>query len=61
MNDLLFMLTATLKLAPVTVTNVQDSDLDPNELTNSSNDSDKTVIYNGYSRSSSQEQSNIYK
>ncbi len=61
MNDLLFMLTATLKLAPVTTANVQESDLDPNELTNSSNDSDKTVIYNGDSRSSSQEQSNIYK
>jgi hypothetical protein len=60
MNDLLFMLTATLKLAPVTVTNVQDSDLDPNELTNSSNDSDKTVVYNGDVHSPSEEQSNIY-
>jgi len=61
MNDLLFMLTATLKLAPITSANIQDSDIDPNELTNSSNDSDKTVVYNGYSNSSSQEQSNIYK
>jgi hypothetical protein len=59
MNDLLFMLTATLNLAPVIPSNLQDSDLDPNELTNSSNDSDKTVVFNGYSNSSSEEQSNI--
>ncbi|CAF0871108.1 unnamed protein product [Rotaria sordida] len=56
MNDLLFMLTATLKLAPVLSTNIQDSDLDLNELTNSSNDSDKTVIDDGYSHSGSAEQ-----
>ncbi|CAF3785045.1 unnamed protein product [Adineta steineri] len=56
MNDLLFMLTATLRLAPPTVTNVQDSDLDPNELTNSSNDSDKTVVDNGYNHSPTEEQ-----
>ncbi|CAF2733074.1 unnamed protein product [Rotaria sp. Silwood2] len=53
MNDLLFMLTATLKLAPVTSADIQNSDLDPNELTNSSNDSDKTIVYDGYSHSSS--------
>jgi hypothetical protein len=60
MNDFLFMLTATLKLAPVPTANIQDSDLDPNELTNSSNDSDRTVVFNGYSNSSSPEHSNIY-
>jgi hypothetical protein len=57
MNDLLFMLTATLKLAPVISVNVHDSDYDPNELTNSSNDSDKTVVENGYSHPSYQEES----
>ncbi|CAF4633281.1 unnamed protein product [Rotaria sp. Silwood1] len=56
MNDLLFMLTATLKLPPVPSSNVQDSDLDPNELTNSSNDSDKTIVYDGYSPSLPTEQ-----
>ncbi|UJR30536.1 hypothetical protein I4U23_018066 [Adineta vaga] len=56
MNDLLFMLTATLKLAPVTVTDVQDSDMDSSQLTNSSNDSDKTLVDNGYDDSPSQEQ-----
>jgi len=61
MNDLLFMLTATLRLAPITSANIQDSDIDPNELTNSSNDSDKTVVYNGHSNASSQEESIIYK
>ncbi len=61
MNDFLFMLTATLKLAPNTSHNIQDSDIDPNELTNHSNDSDKTVVFNGYSHSSSQEQSNKYQ
>lgn len=55
MNDLLFMLTATLKLAPIITPNIQESDFDPNELTNSSNDSDKTVVYNGHSNSSSPE------
>ncbi len=49
MNDLLFMLTATLKLAPVTSANAQDSELDPDELTNSSNDSDRTIVDNGHS------------
>jgi hypothetical protein len=59
MNDLLLMLTATLKLAPVPLVNLQDPNLDPNELTNSSNDSDKTVVFNGYSHSSSPEHRNI--
>jgi hypothetical protein len=59
MNDLLFMLTATLKSAPITSPNFQDSDVDPNELTNSSNDSDRTVIYNGYSHTPPGDQSNI--
>ena len=61
MNDLLFMLTATLKLAPIIPSNTQDSDLDPNELTNSSNDSDRTVVDNGYNHLSSSEESTIYR
>ncbi|CAF4479113.1 unnamed protein product [Rotaria socialis] len=56
-NDLIFMLTATLKLLPTPSENVQDSGPDPNEFTNSSNDSDKTIVdENGYSHSSSDEQ-----
>ena len=59
MNDFLFMLTATLKLAPGPSPSIQDSDVDPNELTNSSNDSDRTVVFNGNSHSSSPEHGNI--
>jgi hypothetical protein len=44
MNDLVFMLTATLQLPIGSSANGFDS----NELTDSSNDSDKTVIANGY-------------
>ncbi|CAF4542683.1 unnamed protein product, partial [Rotaria magnacalcarata] len=37
-----------------------DSGPDPSEFTNSSNDSDKTIVDdNGYSHSSSDEQSNV--
>lgn len=58
MNDFLFMLTATLKLPSIPSINFQDAEIDPNELTNSSNDSDKTIVNNGYSYSSPEEESN---
>ncbi|CAF1091671.1 unnamed protein product [Adineta ricciae] len=56
MNDFLFMLTATLKLAPDTTTSAQSSDMDSSELTSSSNDSDRTLVDSGdgYSHSSQQ-------
>ena len=45
MNDFLFMLTATLKLAPASSSiPTQSSDQDPNDLTQSSNDSDRTLV-----------------
>ena len=66
MNDLLFMLTATLKLLPVAVpsasfssANAQESELDMNELTQSSNDSDKTIVDPGHSTPPYPEPSNI--
>ena len=59
MNDFLFELTATLKLGPVSTNSVPESDFDPNELTNSSNDSDRTIVSNGDSHSPSDEQSRI--
>ncbi|CAF0892640.1 unnamed protein product [Adineta ricciae] len=56
MNDFLFMLTATLKLAPDTTTSAQSSDMDSSASTNSSNDSDRTLVDSGdaYSRSPQQ-------
>lgn len=56
MKDFLFELTATLKLAPISSNSIQESDFDPNELTNSSNDSDRTIVFNGESHSPSDEQ-----
>lgn len=58
-NDLVFMLTATLQLGPIPVTDVQDSDPDLSDRTNSSNDSDRTIVENGYNHSSSPERSTI--
>lgn len=54
------MLTATLKLAPASSKNVQEYDPDPNELTNYSNDSDKTIVNNGnFNSSTPEEDSNL--
>lgn len=47
MNDFLFMLTATLKLAPGSSSSTnRKSEMDLTESTDSSNDSDRTVVYN---------------
>ena len=53
MNDFLFMLTATLQLAPIGLANVPDPESDSNELTNSSNDSDRTIVASDHSYSHS--------
>lgn len=60
MNDFLFMLTATLKLARGSSSSSSSTSIrtapDPKELTNSSNDdSDRTVVNKGYSQSPIQE------
>ena len=57
MNDFLFMLTATLKLVPDTTTSAQSSDMDSSELTNSSNDSDRTLVNSSDAYSCSSQQS----
>ena len=59
MKDFLFELTATLKLAPMSSNSAQQSDVDLNEFTNSSNDSDRTIVSNGDPHSPSEEQSKI--
>lgn len=59
MKDFLFELTATLKLGPMPSNSVQESDVDLNEFTNSSNDSDRTIVFNGEPHTPSEEQSKI--
>lgn len=66
MNDFLFMLTATLKLARGSSSSSSSTSIrtgpDPKELTNSSNDdSDRTVVNKGYSQSPIQEPSKTKK
>ena len=55
MNDFLFMLTATLKLAPGSSIPTQSSEPDLNELTQSSNDSDRTLVGSEHSPRADQE------
>ena len=63
MNDFFFMLTATLKLAPGPGSSSSSSssvktNSDPKELTNSSNDdSDRTIVDNGFSQTPPREPS----
>lgn len=45
-NDFLFLLTATLKKAPISSTPVDQVDFDRNESTNGSDESERTVVPN---------------